>query len=170
MENGIKGSRIGYNLRKRGGCARAVLARLPPSLQSCIRLLQNFVFVISLNFHKFFNFLFREIKIFAAPLLLHNLPFATHPPLPSAKRFFNAAQQCYFDMKTNKEQCFSILSYIILCVIPISFLLAPPKQQLLLQCSKALCMNCILTVKLDKDVLYNRKAVMILHVVRFRAF
>ena len=40
--------------------------------------------------------------------------FATHPSLPTAKRFFNAARQCYFDMKTNKEPCFSILSIIIL--------------------------------------------------------
>ena len=110
-----------------------------------------------------------KLKFLQQPYSYTICRFATHPPLPSAKRFFNAAQQCYFDMKTNKEQCFSILSFIILCVIPISFLLAP-KQQLLLQCSKALCMNCILTVKLDKDVFYNRKAVMILHVVRFRAF
>ena len=47
-----------------------------------------------------------------------NLPPATHPPLPSAKRFFNAAWQCYFDMKMNKEPCFSILSIIILCLPP----------------------------------------------------
>ena len=52
---------------------------------------------------------------FAATQLLHNLPYATHPPLLSAKRFFNAARQCYFDMKTIKEPCFSILSIIILC-------------------------------------------------------
>ena len=45
---------------------------------------------------------------FAATLLLHNLLSATHPPLLSAKRFFNGARQCYFDMKTNKELCFSI--------------------------------------------------------------
>ena len=32
-----------------------------------------------------------ENENFAATLLLHNLPSATHPPLPSAKRFFNAA-------------------------------------------------------------------------------
>ena len=125
----------------------------PPSLQSCIGLLQKFVFLILRNFHTIFNFVFREIflefcenqnylskfhvlqtfdeiifnfakleekftkheiKNFAATLLLHNLPSATHPPLPSARRFFNAARQCYFEMKTNKEPCFSILSFIIL--------------------------------------------------------
>ena len=51
---------------------------------------------------------------FAATLLLHNLLSATHPPLPSARRFFNVARQCFFDMKTNKESYFSILSFIIL--------------------------------------------------------
>ena len=35
-------------------------------------------------------------------------------PLPSARRFFNGAWQCYFEMKTNKELYFSILSSIIL--------------------------------------------------------
>ena len=55
-----------------------------------------------------------ENENFSATLLLHNLPSATHPPLPSARRFFNAARQCYFEMKTNKEPCFSILSFIIL--------------------------------------------------------
>ena len=61
---------------------------------------------------------FREImkkKNFAATLLLLNLTSATHPPLLSAIRFFNAAQQCYFEMKTKTEQYFSILSFIILC-------------------------------------------------------
>ena len=53
-------------------------------------------------------------KTFAATLLLYNLLSATHPPLPSAKKFFIAAQQCYFEMKTNKEPYFSILSSIIL--------------------------------------------------------
>ena len=57
-----------------------------------------------------------ENENFATTLLLHNLLYATHPPLPSAKRFFNAARQCYFDLKTNKEPCFSILSIIILCI------------------------------------------------------
>ena len=60
-----------------------------------------------------------ENKNLAGTLLLHNLPSAaTHPPLPSAKRFFNAARQCYFEMKTNKEPFFSILSSIILwCIL-----------------------------------------------------
>ena len=31
--------------------------------------------------------------------------------------FFNAARQCYFEMKTNKERCLSILSSLILWVI-----------------------------------------------------
>ena len=44
-----------------------------------------------------------ETENFATTLLLHNLPSATHPPGPSARRFFNAAQQCYFEMKTNTE-------------------------------------------------------------------
>ena len=57
-----------------------------------------------------------ENENFAATLLLHNMPSATHPPLPSARRFFNVVQQCYFEMKTNKEPCFSILSIIILCI------------------------------------------------------
>ena len=52
-----------------------------------------------------------------ATLLLHNLPSATHPPLPSARRFFNEARQCYFEMKTKKEPYFSILSSLILCVL-----------------------------------------------------
>ena len=44
------------------------------------------------NFAKIFqNY---ENENFAATLLLHNLPSATHPPLPSARRFFNAAGQC----------------------------------------------------------------------------
>ena len=58
-------------------------------------------------------------KIFAATLLLHNLPTVTHPPLPSAKRFFIAEKQCYLEMKTLKEPYFSILSIlssIILCM------------------------------------------------------
>ena len=166
MENGIKGSRIWYNLRQRGGYARAVLARLPPPhptpAQGCCEI--SFC-VISRNFHQIFNFViakfssnFAKIKIilskfcvsrnfdkiifnfakleenfakhesknfakisrnyknenFAATLLLHNLPSATHPPLPSARRFFNAVRQCYFEMKPNKELCISILSIIIL--------------------------------------------------------
>ena len=40
------------------------------------------------------------------------------PPLLSAKTLFNAARQCYFEMKPNKEPCFSILSIIILCLRP----------------------------------------------------
>ena len=152
MENGIKGSRIWYNLRQRGGYARAVLARLPPPhptpAQGCCEI--QFC-VISQNLHEIFNFVFakfssnfaknkiifnlakleknlakHEIKNFAkisrnyenenfaATLLLHNLPSATHPPLPSARRFFNAVRQCYFEMKPNKEPCFSILSIILL--------------------------------------------------------
>ena len=55
-----------------------------------------------------------ENENFAATLLLHNLPSATYPPLPSARRFFNAVWQCYFEMKPNKGPCFSILSFIIL--------------------------------------------------------
>ena len=125
----------------------------PSSLQSCIGLQQNFIFVISRNFHKVFKFVFCKIflklrenqnyffkihvsrnfdkiifyfakleknlakhkikisqnyenKIFAATLLLHNLlsASATHPPLLSARRFFNAARQCYFYIKTNKGE------------------------------------------------------------------
>ena len=55
-----------------------------------------------------------ENENFAATLLLHNLPSATHPPLLSARRFFNAVRQCYLEMKTNKVPYFSILSSIIL--------------------------------------------------------
>ena len=56
-------------------------------------------------------------KNFTATLLLLNLPSATHPPLQSARRFFNAVRQCYFEMKTNMELYFSILSSIILCIL-----------------------------------------------------
>ena len=82
-----------------------------------------------LNFAKFYeNFAKHQVKNFskilrnynnknfAAALLLHNLPSATHLPLPSARRFFNVARQCYFEMKTNTETYFSILSSIILWV------------------------------------------------------
>ena len=48
------------------------------------------------------------------PPLCPALPSATHPPLPSAKTFFIVARLCYFEMKTNKETYFSILSSIIL--------------------------------------------------------
>ena len=48
----------------------AVLARLPPSLNSCIGLLRNFVYVISRNFHEILNIVsakfssnFAKIKI-----------------------------------------------------------------------------------------------------------
>ena len=58
-----------------------------------------------------------ENKNFAATLLLHNLPSATHPLLPSVRRFSNAVRQCYFEMKTIKEPYFSILSSIILWFI-----------------------------------------------------
>ena len=70
-----------------------------------------------MNFEKFAErFAKHKIKNFAKILqpLLHNLPSATHPPLLYARRFFNAAWQCYFEMKTNKEPYFSILSSIIL--------------------------------------------------------
>ena len=52
-----------------------------------------------------------ENKNFAATQLRHNLPSATrtHPPLLSARTFFNAVRHCYFEMKTNKEPNFSIL-------------------------------------------------------------
>ena len=63
MENGIKGSRIGYNLRQRGGYARAVLARLPPPhltpAQGCCEI--SFC-VISRNFHEIFNFFFAKFS------------------------------------------------------------------------------------------------------------
>ena len=55
-----------------------------------------------------------KTNILAATLLLHNLPSATHPPLPSAKTFFIAARQCYFEMKTIKQPYFSILSSLSL--------------------------------------------------------
>ena len=57
-------------------------------------------------------------KFFEPPLLLHNLPSATHPRLPSAKIFFIAARQCYLEMKTIKQTYFTILSSIILCSYP----------------------------------------------------
>ena len=47
-------------------------------------------------------------SIFAATLLLHNQLSATHPPLLSAKTFFIAALQCYFEKKTIKPPYFSI--------------------------------------------------------------
>ena len=74
-------------------------------MQNFPRISQNSKLKISQNY---------ENKNFAATLLLHNLPSATHPPLPSARRFFNAARQSYFEMKTNTEPYFSILSSIIL--------------------------------------------------------
>ena len=103
-----------------------------PSLHSYIGWLQNFcvrnfVRFLILNFGKFEeNFTKHKIKNctkilrnyenenFASNLLVHNLPSATQPSLPSARRFFNVARQCYFKMKTNSEQYFSILSSIIL--------------------------------------------------------
>ena len=154
MENSIKGSRIGYNLRQGGGCTRAVLARLSPSLHSCIGLLQNLVFVISRNFNEIFNFVFckiflkfcknlnyfvkleknfmkHEIQNFAK---LRKLKFCSiSTPTQSAVRYSpspsvcqkilqcRAAMQCYFEMKTNKELCFSILSFIILRYYSITF-------------------------------------------------
>ena len=57
-----------------------------------------------------------KTNIFATTLLLRNLPSATHPPLPSAKTFFIAMRQCYFEMKSIKQPYFSILSSLILCV------------------------------------------------------
>ena len=65
------------------------------------------------NFEKFCNI--TKTKILQPPC-----PYsytATHPPLSSARRFFNAARQCYFEMKTNTEPYFSILSSIILCFL-----------------------------------------------------
>ena len=64
-----------------------------------------------------------QIKIFTK---LRKWKFCCHPtptqsavstqtPLLSARRFFNVAQQCYFEMKTNTEPYFSILSSIVLC-------------------------------------------------------
>ena len=50
MENSMKGRGIRYNLRRCGGCARAVPARLPPSLYSYIGWLQN------VRFHNFAKF------------------------------------------------------------------------------------------------------------------
>ena len=44
--------------------------------------------------------------------------YSTHPPLPSAKTFFIAARQCYFEMKMIKQTYFSILSSFILCLNP----------------------------------------------------
>ena len=73
--------------------------------------IQNY-FVKILCFAKISQQLWKQN--FAAILLLQNLPSATHPPLPSAWRFFNAVQQCYIEMKTNKEPCFSILPSVIL--------------------------------------------------------
>ena len=58
------------------------------------------------------------MKMFAATLLLHNLPSATHPSLPSAKRFFIVARQCYLEMKTIKQPYFYILSSLILWCNP----------------------------------------------------
>ena len=58
---------------------------------------------------------YQNAKFCSHPTLtLHNLPSAAHPPLPSARRFFNAARKCFFEMKKNKELYFSILSSIIL--------------------------------------------------------
>ena len=44
-----------------------------------------------------------KTKILQPP---YNLLSATHPPLPSARRFFNVARQCYFEMKTNTKHTF----------------------------------------------------------------
>ena len=115
----------------------------PPSLQSCTGLLRNFVFVISRNFvfrkiflefcknqnyfvkiscfvkfwQNIFYFQFREItkkECLQQPYSYTICHLLLNPPLPSTRRFFNAVRQCYFDMKTNKEPCFSILSSIFL--------------------------------------------------------
>ena len=59
-----------------------------------------------------------ENKNFAAPysyIICHLLLTLPSSPLPSARRFFHPRmRQCYFEMKTNKELYFSILSSIIL--------------------------------------------------------
>ena len=140
MENSVNGRRIQNNLRYHGGCARAALARpFPPHCTPTQGGCEMFVFVISRNFRKFFlfyfakfkeNFVKHEIKNFAkyenenfaATLLLHNLLSAFHPPLPSARRIFNVALQCYFEVKTNTEPYFSILSSLILwCICIFNF-------------------------------------------------
>ena len=82
------------------------------------RVSRNFDKII-LNFAKFEeNFAKHEIKIFAKfgeitktnilqppysySYTICRLLSATHPPLPSTRRFFNVAWKCYFEMKTNK--------------------------------------------------------------------
>ena len=90
---------------------------------------QNFDKII-LNFTKFKeNFTKHEIKNlakffwklrkqkFSQPpysYTICRLLHSTHPPLPSSKTFFIAARQCSLEMKTIKQQYFSILSSLIL--------------------------------------------------------
>ena len=101
--------------RVRQGCT----GRPPPSLHwvhSHIGWLRNSIVKISLNTKLWQNYLNitkleenyakHEIKNFAATLLLHNLP--------SAKRFFIEARQCYLEMRMIQQPYFSILSSIIL--------------------------------------------------------
>ena len=123
MESGIIGRRIVLCISAEGAPWLYWLAPHPShSTRTYVGWLQNFR---SRNFAKFPVLRYSrkishntKLKIsrkyenenFAATLLLHNLPSATHPPLPSARRFFNVARQCFFDMKTNKEPYFSILS------------------------------------------------------------
>ena len=54
------------------------------------------------------------VNHFHPPGPLHIFLHDTDPPLLSAKKLFNAMRQCYFEMKPNKEPCFSILSIILL--------------------------------------------------------
>ena len=91
----------------------------PPLLYSYIGWLRNFCFrnlakFLILCFAKFSSNFVKFKIILSKFRVSHNLLSATHPPLTSARRFFNAAWQCYFEMKTNTEPYFSTLSSIIL--------------------------------------------------------
>ena len=82
--------------------------------------------VIQSNSISFFGLyqIYAQSIIHSIPLKIKSTKFKPPPfasicrllyrPSPSAKTLFNAVRQCYFEMKTNKELCFSILSIIIL--------------------------------------------------------
>ena len=86
--------------------------------------------VIQSNSISFFGLyqIYAQSIIHSIPLKIKSTKFKPPPfasicrllyrPSPSAKTLFNAVRQCYFEMKTNKELCFSILSIIILWCRP----------------------------------------------------
>ena len=70
--------------------------------------MQNTKLKISQKFHEI-----TKTKILQPPYSYTISRLLLTSPLPSAIRFYNVVQQCYFEMKTNTEPYFSILSSTI---------------------------------------------------------